>query len=320
LCSTIAIALTATFAPGTAPASPDEIATQTEALLKRGFELRRQSRPREALELFKEAHAHNPSGLTLVQMGLAEQDLKLWVDAEEHLAQALRSPETPWMKKNRRLVQQALEEVRANFGFLEVLGEPAGAEISVVVGDGQPRVVGRLPLNSSVRLPAGHVTVKAASAGYSEKEGTAVLSAGSAVRMHLALEKLIPLEMLGERQSVKAAITQKSEGPGPQDDVLSRPFWTTTRKVAAGAVVVGTLATIAGGVIAVNEWQRCADAKSEGLACTNVTREMMVPGGAMGVAGLASIAAGGWFLVRGNPPIAVSIGPGMVALTLGGSF
>ena len=60
-----------------------------EEHLTRGVELRRQGQTEQALAEFQRAHAASPSGRTLAQMGLAEQALKRWADAEKHLAEAL---------------------------------------------------------------------------------------------------------------------------------------------------------------------------------------------------------------------------------------
>src|SRR5688572_3024963 len=83
----------------------------TDALLRRGAELRKQERHEEALDLFRKAHALSPSGRTLAQMGLAEFSLKAYVDAETHLAAALNG-DTPWITKNRTVLEQALTDVR----------------------------------------------------------------------------------------------------------------------------------------------------------------------------------------------------------------
>jgi hypothetical protein len=124
-----------------------------EALLRRGAELRTQDRHDEALELFRKAHALSPSGRTLAQMGLAEFSLKAYVDAETHLAAALAN-DSPWITKNRAVLEQALADVRKHVATVTVVG-PAGTEVAV---SGKP--VGRLPLAEPLHVAEGSVRIE----------------------------------------------------------------------------------------------------------------------------------------------------------------
>src|SRR5262245_4053496 len=108
-------------------------------LIARGLELRRASRPGEALEMFQRAHALAPSPRTLGQMGLVETSLERWLDAETHLTTSLATPDDAWVKKNRGFLGQALRVSRGHIGELTVTG-PAATDIAI---DG--RHVGALP-------------------------------------------------------------------------------------------------------------------------------------------------------------------------------
>ncbi len=126
-----------------------------EAALRRGVELRVERRDAEALALFERVWTLSRTPRARAQMGWAEQALGRWVDAEAHLAEALASPDDPWVVANAAALESSLREVRRRVGSLEVLGTPDGAHVEV---DG--REVGTLPLPSPVRVAAGTVTLR----------------------------------------------------------------------------------------------------------------------------------------------------------------
>src|SRR5687767_13732162 len=83
-----------------------------EALIKRGVELRRQGEDQAALREFQRAHALAPTPRAAAQIGLAEQALERWTDAEAHLNEALRARNDPWIRKNRAVLEESLRTVR----------------------------------------------------------------------------------------------------------------------------------------------------------------------------------------------------------------
>src|SRR5260221_7251932 len=102
-----------------------------DELVARGVELRKKGDHAGALREFQAAHAKQPSGRTLAQMGIAEATLKLWTDAEDHLSQALDST-APWVEKNRPTLEQTLQTVRAHTAEVSVYG-PTGATLTIGV-------------------------------------------------------------------------------------------------------------------------------------------------------------------------------------------
>jgi hypothetical protein len=86
-------------------------------------------------------------------MGLAEFSLKIYVDAETHLAAALAS-DSAWIAKNRSVLEQALVDVRKHVATLNVRG-PAGMEVAV---NGAP--VGRLPFAQPLHVAEGAVRIE----------------------------------------------------------------------------------------------------------------------------------------------------------------
>ena len=156
-----------------------------DQLVAKGVELRKKGDHTGALREFQAAHAKEPSGRTLAQMGIAEATLHRWMDADEHLAQALGSA-GPWVEKNRVTLEQTLQTVRMHMSEVSING-PSGAVVTI--GD---KVVGQVPLPNILRVAEGAVTVKVESPGH--KPFSQIVGAGGGTRLVVtaALEPLPP--------------------------------------------------------------------------------------------------------------------------------
>src|SRR5436190_7767912 len=109
-----------------APARAD--AAEVEALIAKGNELRRAGTPGPALPYFQKAYDLARTPRTTGQLGLAELAAGYPVEAAQHLAAALKSPNDPSIVKYRKMLTDALAAARAQIGELAVQGSPAGAE------------------------------------------------------------------------------------------------------------------------------------------------------------------------------------------------
>ena len=112
-----------------APARAD--AAEVEALIAKGNELRRAGTPGPALPYFQKAYELARTPRTTGQLGLAELAAGYPVDAAEHLAAALQSPDDPSIVKYRKMLTDALATARSQIGELAIEGSPAGAEVVV---------------------------------------------------------------------------------------------------------------------------------------------------------------------------------------------
>jgi hypothetical protein len=175
--------LIATTMPSIAAAAPQD---EADALAAQGIELRRSGDDKGALPLFRKAHQLAPTPRTAVQLGLVEQALGQWADAEEHLAEGLRSPRDPWIRKNRPVIDEQMRTVKGHIGSVEVTGDPAGAQVLV-----NGRSVGSLPLASAVRVSAGSVDVEVNAPGYARAFRTVTVGAGQYQTVVIRLEKAI---------------------------------------------------------------------------------------------------------------------------------
>lgn len=224
-----------TISAGAGAQSPAEV------LIERGIELRVQHKDREALEQFKKAYELQVTPRVLAQIGLAEQAIGSWVDAEKHLSEALKSASDPWIQKNHDLLAESLRVVASHLGSLEVDCPVSGAELYV-----NGSKVGTLPLSTPVRLDAGTTVIEVRKAGYVTVKRPVEIAAGAVARERVVLvqEAAAPLSSTG--------IAATSSG-GPPSGAEPNPPRGSTPVAAyvlggvgmAGLVVAGTFGALA---------------------------------------------------------------------------
>jgi hypothetical protein len=165
--------------PASRAAAPAEDA---EALIKQGISLRRAGKDREALVLFQRALEQQPTAKALAQVGLCEHAVGLWVAAEKHLEDALRQEGDAWIRKNKAVLEGALDYVKAKLGSIEIWGTPDGAVVTV---DDQP--AGTLPMSRPARALEGARTVKIEASGFVADSRSVEVRRGEMSREHVAL-------------------------------------------------------------------------------------------------------------------------------------
>lgn len=133
----------------------------TDALIERGIELRMQHKDREALEQFRKAYEAQPSPRAMAQIGLAEQALGAWADAEKHITEALSSSSDPWIRKHQALLSESLRVVGTHLGSLEVESSVSGAELWV-----NGAKTADLPLSAPVRVEIGTAVIEVRKHGF----------------------------------------------------------------------------------------------------------------------------------------------------------
>lgn len=181
----VALLVALGIAVGPCRALAASAATEADAALKRGVELRRRGDDAQALIEFQRAYAWYRSPRALAQIGFAEQALGRWHDAEEHLGQALADTDDAWIRRNRATIEQSRAVVAAHLGSLEVLGSPEGAELRV---DG--RLVARLPMPRPIRVAAGNVGVELRADGYLPSSRPVAITAGQLSRETITLQRV----------------------------------------------------------------------------------------------------------------------------------
>jgi len=232
---------------------PDAHAEDADALLRQGVQLRKQGKDREAFEVFQRAVAIEKTPHALAQLGLSEQALGLWPQAEMHIKQALEVGDDAWIKKNHAALDGALRTIDAHLGSLEIWGEPAGAE---VLFNDNP--VGTLPATGGVRVEIGRVTFSVRARGYVGTTRTVDVKSGNALRENVVLAAATPAPgPIPAAVPLSAPQPLRSEEPPslvarPQassNEENERPlyarwwFWTAVAVVAAGGVTAAVLLT-----------------------------------------------------------------------------
>jgi hypothetical protein len=240
--------------------TPDD----AETLIRRGIELRKAHDDEGAVRAFQQAYDQVHTPRAAGQLGLAEQALGRWEDAERHVGEALRTASNPWVAKNRATLDEAIGTIQAHIGRVEILGDPGGAEVSV-----NGRTVGKLPLPDAVRVSAGEVDVEIRAPGFVPAHRTLTIVGGQyqRVALHLTKEATAPIPTPGPtlastQSAPSAAIAVSASGSSQPPSQLRTVIKWSAAGVAGVGLAVGVIATIAHGknVSAFNARQPgCAD-------------------------------------------------------------
>ncbi len=200
-------------------------------LNRQGVEARKRNDDAAALVLFRKAYDLHHSPRAAVQIGLAEVALGRWADAEVHLQEGLAAPADPWIQRNAQVLRETLARVQNQFGNLQVLGDPTGAEVVV-----EGKVLGTLPMAKPARVRTGECRFEVRAAGYASasrsvtieagipKRETVELSASSRVAAVVAVAVTPPKDDRGG--GVGGPITGPGAGPSTvpgQPDVSASP-------------------------------------------------------------------------------------------------
>ena len=185
-----------------------EATDDAEKLIRHGIELRKAHDDEGAARAFQQAYDQVHTPRAAGQLGLAEQALGRWEDAERHVGEALRTGGDPWVAKNRATLDEALGMIQAHLGRVEIIGDPEGAEVSV-----NGRSVGKLPLQGAVRVSAGEVEVEIHAPGYVMAQRTLTIVGGQYQRLvlHLTKEAIAQSATPGPRRARRTRRT-RTEG------------------------------------------------------------------------------------------------------------
>ena len=229
LCLVLIIA-TAGLASGGARAAGKASNDEAEALIQRGLRLRKAGDDAGALPEFQKAFQLAAGPRAAAQLGLVEQALGHWDEAEGHLAIAIRSTGDAWVEKHRDSLESAMVIVRGHIGSVQITGEPSGAEAYI-----NGRMVGRLPLSQPITVIAGEVDVELRAEGYQKR----------AEKITIAANQHKPLVIRLERADAPtpAIDTKRSDG-APSEPVAATETATsagTARPAPAGTRAIGPI-------------------------------------------------------------------------------
>src|SRR5262249_38707549 len=106
-------------------------ADPVDETINRGVQLRRAGDDERAGREFQKAYDQSHSPRAAAQLGLAEQALGRWADADTHLTEALSTTGDPWVEKNRGVLNGALGIIKQHIGRIEISASVAGALVSI---------------------------------------------------------------------------------------------------------------------------------------------------------------------------------------------
>jgi hypothetical protein len=210
---------------------------QAEALVRQGVQLRGQDQTARALPLFEKAYQLARTPRTAGQLGLCELELGFYAQAELYLAEALATPNHPWIAKNRTTLKRQLDVARANVGELSLTISPATAEVVV---DKKP--ADKVGVGVPIHLRKGPVELEISAPGYEPVRQIVTIVAGKRTERSIAL---VPqpapaaAPVAEAAPPVTLAPSQPTAEPG-ESDPRRVAAWVT----GGGALVALTLGTI----------------------------------------------------------------------------
>lgn len=190
-------------------------ASEVETLIQEGIELRRAGYDGRAITVFQRGYDLERTPRTAGQLGLCELALGYWLDAEGHLDEALASPGHPWVKRNRRELQGAIENTRNNLGEVIVMSSPDRGDLLV---DG--RRAGQLPLPRPLRLSKGVHEIALRLEGY--KSATRSVAVAGRDRQSIEIGQQSVSAAAATSPSASASAAAPPAAPAAQETTLAR--------------------------------------------------------------------------------------------------
>ena len=211
-------------------------ADRLDQLIQDGLAARRAHDDQGAYSLLSEAYNLSHAPRAAAQLGFCEQALGRWLDAETHLTEALRASATEaWVVKNRAPIEQSLATVKTQIARIDIVGEPAGAEVSINGG-----TVGTLPLAAMVRVPAGETEIELRMPGYTRAVRTLRLEGGRYQKITLRAERAVENRPASANDRTQVSL-REAETPLPTGPSSAEP---TARSTPAAATPSDRGATV----------------------------------------------------------------------------
>ena len=261
LLSIILLTWSSHAAAGRKNSEPSDTASEA-ALMRKGLDLRQKGQDEAALQEFRRAYELSRTGHALAQIALAEQALGRWLEAESHLIEALTRRES-WIGKNKKHLDQSLNDIQGHLGSLELPGEAKAGTVKV---DGVQMAT--LPLTAPLRVPAGTIALEVQAPGYLPILRNIVVPARGLAREQLtfvAIPVAKPLApVILPPQPPVGTVAEVTEKP-----LAARPTWGPARTVGVilGVAALGALGT--GAAFHVLHENRAKSYKSNGCESDN---------------------------------------------------
>lgn len=173
-----AFALTSHALPARAQRRCDDADREIQSAL----DLRRQSRDADALRALQDLWQRCPTPRLRAQIALAEEALRLWPDAWDHLREALLATTDPWITSRRPALEQVRDRIRTHLAALAPTADVPGAELYIA-----GRRIGALPLAEPHVVPACEIQFELRAEGRTARRSV-TLGEGEIWRETVSLE------------------------------------------------------------------------------------------------------------------------------------
>ena len=222
-----------------AEAAKSEPSFKAEGLIREGIELRRISDDQSALPKFEGAVQIDPTPRAVAQLGLCELAVGRFSRAVEHLTLAMRASKDKWVASNKAVLRESLEEAKARVGRIEIIAEPAGAEVLI-----NGELIGVAPLRDVVVTNEGAADVQVRFHGFTPQTRALTIKGGQHQKVAFQLERpaavLVPTAAhSSDSASLDAHASLQEKPSGAQPGWLAPTKWTVLG-VAGLGFAVGT--------------------------------------------------------------------------------
>lgn len=334
----LAAPLLATSLVSTALAADES--PETEALLRRGIQLRREGNDEAALNVFLEAEAHSPSSVrVLLHVATAAQAASKWLIADEYLKKAARHENDPYYQRYRAEIEEVRAATAQRVGLFRAVGEPKGAQVSL---NGQP--VGTLPMETPKAIEAGTYVLEVTMPGYYRLRRPISVPGAVLTRETVELNARSAAGGDGPDEAGAGAPSGAGVMPEAERGFWQSPWltWTFVGVGAAGLATTGVALLIREN--AAERWNdetRCLDREDLDRPRIDVcgdsrdkidsAEQLAIIGGVVGLVGLGA-AITHWLATsddsdpnaaarRGGAPAArMTCGPGFLSVSCSGTF
>ncbi len=305
------MALTLREVPDAFAATPSPAEQRAQPIVEQGLEEMRRSHYREALEAFKQAHDIWPTPSVAARMGLAEQGLGEWIDAERHLQAALQVAADKFINRNREVLEKALTEIQSHLGKLTVEGSPAGAVVRI---DGITR--GVFPKAGPISVVAGTRTIDLSAPDHVDQHQMVDVPARKDTALRIDL--VSTLSTIPSASSVQSPVNPVSGTRTTFDEPKRNPSganW-TLRHTAWVSVGLGTGVAVGGWLLFKNATEGVSTEEEQ--AARRWYGDEYLPLGASGLG--AAMALGGLSYLVLDALLVPVAGPEQIGLAASGRF
>lgn len=176
---------------------------EDEALHERANDLRRQGRHEEALQIFQGIYSRTREARALARISLAEFALNRFEVSEEHMLAALAAREDSWIRHNHHDLENALRQIQADLGWMNVEGAVPSAELWI-----RGQRVRSLPLREPYRTAVGSVEYEVRAPGFETFRGRVEVRAGATVTARPNMRRAGDLTIRATDNTPSVAVAQ----------------------------------------------------------------------------------------------------------------